>query len=185
MYQVQQDGDYQWPFNDNTNTTATVVSTATYTLPTNFARIEKGTVQWNSSNLIPVDYRALVHNNSTLAVDGTPGYYYLRGSTIGLFPRPNAIQNLTYLYRSKVADFTDDVTDDGLPNEFIEAIVQFACFNLWSDLEGKNDRAIECLQSYKQVLEGLNDQYLGRRDENNFQATIEVVQNYSGRTYYT
>lgn len=178
VYQVQQDGNYDWPFNDATNTTATVVSTATYNLPTAFVRIEAGTVKWNAQQLIPADFRWLTANNQSLAVDGNPSYYYLRGSTIGLFQRPNAIQNLTYLYRGKLADFSDDVTDNGMPNEFTEAISQYAAYLTWSDVEGRGDKAIESLQNYKQVLEGLNDQFLGaRRDESNFGFGFEVVQN--------
>jgi hypothetical protein len=186
LYQVQQDGSYDWPFNDQSYSGATVISTGTYALPTGFVRVEEGTVQWNGGNLDPVDYRALIRNNSTLAVDGTPGSYYLRGSYIGLFPRPNNTYNLTFAYRGKLADFSDDTTDNGIPNEFTEAVIQYACYLLWTDIEGRSDKGIEALQNYKQVMEGLNTQYLGRRDESNFSFGIETVSgNYSGLTYYT
>lgn len=183
IYQVQQDGDYGWSFNDSENTTATVVSQAIYNLPTTFVKIEGG-VKWNSSALNPVSYNWLVTNYDSLAVDGEPNCYYLRGSNIGLFPRPNAIQNLTYLYRGKLAAFSDDTTDNGIPDEFTEAIVQYACYLLWSDIEGREDKAIQALQNYKQVLEGLFEQFLNARDESFSGWSFEAVSGSFGLTNY-
>lgn len=180
LYQIQQDGNFDWPFNDGSYSTSTVIGTSTYALPSTFSRIELGTVKYNGGVLTPVDYRWLVSTNSSLAVNGTPTYYYLRGNNIGLFPRPSAVQTLEFLHRAKLEAFADDTTDNGIPDEFTEAVAQYAAYLSWSDMEGRNDKAIENLQNYKQVMEGLFDQFLGaRRDESNFRFGFETV----GETY--
>lgn len=179
VLQIQQDGDFDWHFNDAVNSETTVASTATYALPSDFVRLELNTVKYNSSSLEQVDYRWLFRTNSSLAVDGTPAYYYLRGTNIGLFKRPNDTLTLEYLYRSKLTAMSDDADDSGLPSDFDEAVTHFTCYLAWNDIAGKNDKAIESLQNYKLVMEGLYAQYLGRRDQGNFSFGFETTRDYT------
>jgi hypothetical protein len=113
--------------------------------------------------------------NSSIAVDGTPGFYYLYGSYIGLFQRPTTIKNITIIARTSLAPFTTDASLEVMPDQFIEAIVQYAAYLSWSDIAGKEDKGIQSMQNYTQVKEGLNAQYLGRRDDANFQFGFEVI----------
>ncbi len=177
--QIQQDGDYNWHFNDAENSQNTVVSTGTYALPDGFVRIEKGTVKYNGQPLLPRDYGWLKRNNTTLAVDGNSSVYYLRGNNIGLFQRPNDIKVLEFLYRKKLATMAADASDSGMESDFDEAIVQYASYMLWSVIQGRNDNAISAIQNYKQAMEGLNAQYLGRRDDADFSFKFETIQDYS------
>lgn len=176
--QIQQDGDFGWHFNDAEYSVATVASTATYALPSDFVRIEKGTVKWNTSLLERADYNWLVRTNSSLAVDGTPAYYYLRGVNIGLFQRPNEIQNLTFNYRKKLAAMAADGTDSGLPSDFDEAIIQYATYLCFAPFAGKEDKALQAVQAYNEAMKGLNAQYLGTRDEENFGMGFETINNH-------
>ena len=173
--QIQQDGDYNWHFNDAEFSQNTSIGTATYALPTGFVRIEKGTVKYNTQPLDPIRYATLKRNYTTLAVNGNPSVYYLRGVNIGLFQRPDAINVLEFLYRKKLTAMAVDVDDSGMESDFDEAIVQYASFMLWSVIQGRNDNAISAIQNYKQAMEGLNEQYLGRRDDADFQFGFEVI----------
>ncbi len=176
--QIQQDGDFGWHFNDAEHSVATVVSTGTYALPSDFVRLEMGTVKWNAQPLDRAGYNWLVRTNSSLAVDGTPSYYYLRGVNIGLFQRPDAIQNLTFNYRKKLAAMAADGTDSGLPSDFDEAIIQYATYLCFSPFAGKEDKALQAVQAYNEAMKGLNAQYLGTRDEENFGMGFETINNH-------
>lgn len=173
VLQIQQDGDYNWDFNDGDYSVPTVASTATYALPSDFVRIEYGSIKWNENPLDPKDYRTLFRNYD-LTQEGTVGWYYLRGSNIGLYPIPDNAQTLTYLYRAKLATMSSDTDDSGMPDAFDEAICAYAEFLCWMDVKDKEqqDRAFE---KYGVCMEGLNAQYLGRRDEANFQFDYETI----------
>jgi len=173
--QIQQDGDYNWHFNDGDYSVTTVVSTGTYALPTDFVRLEEDSVKYNTYSLNKADYRWLKRTNSTLATDGNPSYYYLRGSSIGLFQRPNDTKTLEFPYRKKLTAMSADADDSGLPDEFDEAVIQYASFLSWGDFEGKENKATSCLQTYGETMKGLFAQFLGRRDEGNFQMGFETV----------
>lgn len=172
--QIQQDGNYDWHFNDNETSMSTVVSQATYALATGFVRLEDGTVKYNQYQLKPADYVWLKGTFTTLAQDGQPVYYYLRGNNLGVYPRPNAIQTLEYTFRKKLTDMSSDTDDSGLPDEFNEALTQFACYLTWNDIEGREDKAIAAINNYNEMIKGLFDQFLGRRQDANFNFSFDV-----------
>lgn len=171
--QIQQDGDYNWFFNDNVYSVPTVVSTATYAMPSNYVRLELGSIKWNNNPLDPRDYRTLFRDFD-LTQEGTPGWYYLRGTNVGLYPIPNAVQTLTYLYRGSLTSMSADTDDSGMPDTFDEAICAYAEFLCWMDVKDREaqERAFE---KYNVTMEGLNAQYLGRRDEADFQFQFETI----------
>lgn len=171
--QVQQDGDYQWHFNDAENTESTVVSQANYTLPSDFVRIEEASVRWKGIRLTPRTFNFL-KEGSLLTVDGQPSYYALRGNAMYIAQPPNAIEDLTYNYRKQLPTMDVDSDDSGIPVDFDEAITQFAAYLSWQDFAGKQDFSIQAVQSYNEMIKGLFAQYLGRRDESNFNMSFEV-----------
>lgn len=182
--QIQQDGDYNWGFNDADYSTSTVVGQAAYTLPSDFVRIEAGTIKYNEYQLMPVDYRWLKGTNQTLAVNGSPSYYYLRNNNLNLFQRPDAINALEMSYRKQLAIMASDSDDSGLPLVFNEAIVLYAAYLCWNDFSGKEDKAITSFQSYNETMKGLFAQYLGSRDESNFNMAFETTSDYSSTPFY-
>lgn len=181
--QIQQDGNFDWYFNDAEYSVATTPSTGTYTLPTGFIRFELGTVKWNGYPLEKADYRWLKRNYQTLSADGNPSCYYRRGTNIGLFLRPNAAQTLEFLYRKQLTDMSADADDSGMPSTFDEAIVQYAAYLTWNDIMGRADKATESVQNYRLAMEGLYTQYLGRDDEGNFGFSFETTTNQNSIIY--
>lgn len=177
---IQQDGDFQWHFNDGENSEAAVVSQREYDLPSDFVRIEESTVRYDGTLLDKTTLNQLRRQNKDLTTDGRPAVYYLRGNSLGLYLRPDDTLTIDYLYRKRLADFVDDSTDSGMPAEFDEAQIQYASYLCWNDIQGRADKALEAIQNYKEMMEGLYAQYLGRRDEGNFQMGFEVVR-YSSR----
>lgn len=171
--QIETDGDYNWEFNDNSYSVTTVDGTADYALPSDFVRIEYGAIKWDGGELNPRDYRELFRYND-MTQEGTVSWYYLRGSNIGLYPIPNQAKTLTFLYRSQLDSMVNDSDDSGMPSNFDEAICAYAEFLCWMDVNDREqqDRAME---KYRLALEGLNSQYLGRRDEANFEFTFESI----------
>jgi len=182
--QIQQDGDYNWHFNDAEYTVSTIVSIGTYLLPSDFVRLEFNTVKYNNYSIIPVDYRWLKRTVSTLATDGNPSYYYIRGSNIGIYARPNAIKTLEFEYRKQLPSMSSDGTDSGLSTDFDEAIVQYASFLCWQDFEGKENKTASSLQAYNETMKGLFAQYLGRRDEVNYGINFETTNNFTSDPFY-
>lgn len=175
QYQVQQDGNYDWTFNqDGTNTQSTVASQATYSLPSDFGRLEL--VKYNNQQLKPTTLRELHEKNTTITGTGTPSKYYLTGDNIGLYLEPDAVNDLFILYKKKLAAFTDNTTDNGMPAEFDDAVALYASYLAWKTIDGKQDKAIQALQSYRLSLEGLMAQFIaGRRDEADFGFRFEVI----------
>lgn len=172
---IQQDGDYQWYVNDGENSESAVVSQREYDLPTDFVRLEENTVRYDGTLLSKTTLNQLKRQNKQLNVDGRPAVYYLRGTKLGLYLRPDSTLTIDYLYRKKLADFSTDSSDSGLPTEFDEALVQYASYLCWNDIQGRADKALEAIQNYKEIMEGLYAQFLGRRDEDNFRMGFEIV----------
>lgn len=172
---IQEDGHHDWFFNDGEDTSiVSVVSQQEYDLPTDFVRLEL--IKYDTWELLPTTKKYLKAHNSSLAVDGTPQYYYLLGSKFGVFQRPNAngkVFDLTY--RKKLASFTSDASVEVMPDEFIEAIVQYAAYLSWSDIQGREDKAIQSMQNYKEIMEGLYSQYLEGRDDADLSFKFETI----------
>jgi hypothetical protein len=170
---IQQDGNYDWHFNDGEGLVPSVISQGEYDLPANFVRLEG--IKFGTVNLIPTTKKILKERNSTLSVDGTPQYYYLLGSKFGAWHRPSTIGNFDLTYRSALSSFSADADIETMPDAFVEAIVQYGAYLTWNDVQGREDKAIQAMQNYKEIMEGLYAQYLGRRDDNNFNWSFEVI----------
>jgi hypothetical protein len=174
LNQIQQDGDYNWHLNDGTRTENTVIGQSAYTLPTNFVRIESGSLKYDNGELMPRSYNYLWTNNY-FDDNGTPVFYALRGTSLYLAQKPDAIKVLTYLYRSKLDTLTVDATDSGLPTEFDILVTKWAAYLAWSTIKGRADKAVAAAQDYQEAIKGLNAQYLGRRLEENFTWQFETI----------
>lgn len=172
--QIQQDGDYNWHFNDSVNSESTVIGQAAYALPSNFVRLEGGSVKYDNNEISPQSYNYLWANNY-FDNNGTPNQYALRGDSLYLASKPDSIKTLTYLYRSKLATMAADGTDSGMPNSFDILVTKWAAYLAWSTIEGRADKAVAAAQDYQEAIKGLNAQFLGRRDDSYFQFQYETI----------
>ena len=86
---------------------------------------------------------------------------------MGLFFVPDSIETLEFPFRQKLTEMASDDDASGMDNEFDEAIVQYACFNLWNDLQGRENKAAQAIENYREAIGRCKTQFLGdqRRDE--------------------
>lgn len=171
--QVQQDGDYNWHFNETENSESTVIDQAAYTLPSDFVRLELNSVTYDSSEIFKDDYNYL-WKQGWFDTSGKPSKYALRGTSIYLALRPNEIKTLKYLYKSKLTAMVADADDSGLPDDFNLAVIKWAAYLAWSTIEGRENKGIAAAQDYQEAIKGLFAQYLGRRDEGDYQFNFEL-----------
>lgn len=109
--------DYKWQALLSTYTFATVASTATYALPTDYGRFANLTF-WDRTNLTQIEgplspsrFEAL--RSSSLASPGMYKNFRIAGSLFEIYPTPTAIETIAYQYYSKYAisgkeTYTDD-----------------------------------------------------------------------------
>ncbi len=171
---IQQDGGYDWYFNDGEDSsTTTAIGTQEYTLPDNFVRLELA--KYDGSPLSPTTKKYLKATNRSLTSNGRPAQYYLLGNKIGLWLRPDDAKTLDLTYRKKLDDLATDADVEVMPDEFVEAIVQYSAYLSWSDIQGREDKAIQAMQNYKEAIEGLYSQYLGMRDDADILFKYETI----------
>ena len=173
---IQQDGSFAWTFNDAQYSGVSVVGQAEYALPSDFARLELNGIKYDNYMLIKKDYRR-VFDSYNLTEQGTPGIYYLRGSNFGVNPLPNSIKPIAFLYRKVLPQMVDDTDDSGMPEQFNEAIINYASYLCWADLQSNanNQKAAQAKQQYDLAMQGLYAQFLGRDDEANFGWEWETI----------
>jgi hypothetical protein len=164
---IQQDGSFDWHFNEGSYSVASVIGTHEYDLPDDFARMESLGVKYDNSMLVAMDYR-VVFDFYSLTQQGTPGIYYLRDDKFGVLSVPDSVKTMAFLYRKVLPLMIDDLDDSGMPQVFDEAISRYALYLCWTDITN-NDMATQSFNRYKTAMEGNYTQYLGRRDEANFQ----------------
>lgn len=171
---IQADGNYNWHFCDAENSESTVAAQSAYALPANFARVEEGTVTYDTQVMTPVSYKYVL-SASLLDQSGTPMYYSLRGTNMYLVAVPDAIKTLKYGYRKKLTEMSSDATDSGLPSEFDYPVIKWAAYLSWAAIRDGEQKAVAVAQDYQELMKDLFAQYLGRRDESDFNMTFEVA----------
>lgn len=177
--QIQQDGNYDWHFNDAEGSDNTVASQTSYDLPTDFVRLEYDTVKINGVSMQKADYRWL-WRDKLFDSTGDPTFYALRGTKIYFALTPDTGgDSITYLYRKKLATMSADTDDSGLDTEFDNALVKWAAYLAWSTVEGRENKGIAAAQDYQEAMKGCFTQFLGRRDDANFQMSFEVPSDYT------
>lgn len=176
LEQIEQDGNFDWPFNDGEVSDSTVIDQAAYALPTDFVRVELDGVKYNKKELTSASYNWLYKQNY-FDQSGNPVYYALRGDNIYFAQKPSEVQTYEVLYRKKLTTMSANSDDPGLPTEFDHAMTKWAAYILWSTIEGRENKAISAAQDYQEAIKGLFDQYLGTRDDVNYNMSFEVPVN--------
>ena len=123
-----------------TTTATTVAGTATYSLPTDFIRMQK--VFWNDTNAIPeTTINELAGLTGNMTTQGTPYCYYIRrtptGGTsqvpalLGLYYVPSASSiTVRYYYNYVPAAVTSISARFPVPYGYDDSIVSFVCWQL-------------------------------------------------------
>lgn len=170
--QICADFNYEFPVCDGENTASTVISQAAYTLPSDFVRIEQGTVNYDSSPLDLADYRWLKNTFVNLAQDGTPTFYYLRNGALNLFPRPSAIKTLNFSYRKGPADMVNNTDNCFLSDVFNKAITFYSSYLCFNDFD--TDSALQALQNYNLEMQNINTRF-NFQDETQYHFDFETI----------
>lgn len=162
--QVQSDGNFRWPGNDNGSASfSTTSGTTEYALASDFGWMEL--MLRSNTQLYEMDFVELKLRNPN-STTGTPSNYYIRGSNIGLDPVPNSSDTITYYYRKILATLSSDSSEIGLNDNFAPAIVKYAAYLAWSAPRGNADEAEKKYQDYKRELTRLKSAYLMRDTAN-------------------
>ena len=97
--------------------------TSEYPLPSDFIYLKEVRYGEKKYPMMPIIYKGRDYNT------GTPGYYYIRGSKLGLVPQPTEtgnIINLVYYYLP--ADFSGDSAVHPFDEGFNYAIIYYAAY---------------------------------------------------------
>jgi hypothetical protein len=155
--QVQSDGGFAWPGNENGSGTITFSSgVQEYSLPTEFGRVDL--VLIGTTQIFPIDFIQAKIQNPT-GVQATPSCYYIRGSMMGFDPIPNTAVSATLYYKKILTALASGSSAIGLSDDFAPAIVKYAAYLAWSSPRGNTDSAVAKLQDYTRKLNLLTNTY--------------------------
>jgi len=138
----------------NLTSTASVAGTQEYALPTDLTKIE--IIQYNDGSAT-FDLRSISFNDARSLnptdTQGKPSHYYLRGTSIGLYPIPESAGTIKIYYRGRTTALVDAGANLEMNDEYVPAIVKWASYLAWSSSRG-NEATAE--QKKKDYLEELN-----------------------------
>lgn len=139
----------------NSDITAGVGLPANYGSPIQLINTTNG-----SENVIPyidesdLEYMYPDHSDSTRHADGQPQYWYFDGSTIRLFPAPNAAYTLRLQYMKEAGELSADGDVPTVPYEFEELLVVGAAYRVLQ-VKGVYDEAGILENKYVELLQKL------------------------------
>lgn len=183
-FQVQSDGLFAWPGCENgSGTITTVAGTQEADLPSLFGQVEL--VLNSSTELFPDDFKNVKIRNP-LNVQGTPTYYYIRGTKMGFDPVPSSALSITVYFRKILAALATSSTEMGLTDDFAPAIVKYAAYLAWSSPRGNIQEAEYKITDYQRELTKLRNAYqLRDLTAINYRSIRNSVNsNYPDRIYY-
>jgi len=159
-FQVQSDGNFRWPGNENGSSTVTFVAgTQEYALPSDFGWVEFMMISTEKCSPTSFEEVKIRNPNST---QSRPTWYYLRGAYIGFDPVPNGSDaSGTLYYRKLLADLSAAGDLIGLDDRFVKAIVKYAAYDAWSTT-GREDKASVKYRDYEMEMKKLRTTFLGR-----------------------
>lgn len=151
-FHVQKDGNFNWPENQaDVYTFNTSVATATYSLPTDFIRLDLVQITNINREMGVTTKREAMRRGTN--VNSQPSQYYIFGGQLGFYPTPDATYPISLLYRKRLATMTASVDCD-FPVDFDDAIIKYAAYQIWATTKN-SAKAAQALQDYKLVLDTL------------------------------
>lgn len=149
-------------------TTVTTVEDESYSVPTEFIRIERVTYDGNRLQEITMEkLDELYPNRDSSDVSGEPEYYYLWSRNIWLYPAPSSAKSLAIYYIKIPNELSADEEDPEIPVTFHNAIVRY-CLAQAKELNEEYKEA-QNIKAELDVELTLGD------DEQNAQATYPSV----------
>jgi len=143
--QIENDGWYGWDVNAGSATITTVAGTQEYSLPSDFVKMEG--VYLDSCLLSKTNKQTVLAtgNDST----SKPNSYYLRGGKVGFYSIPDGSYSVSILYKRKTEELSTENPDLEFDNDFVTAIVKYACYLAWSSPRGSYNDAQAKLADYE------------------------------------
>jgi hypothetical protein len=173
---VQADCQYELPENEvDPATFNTVSGTAEYTLPSNFGRAQL--VYSTDRKLYSITKQRAREIDPDDNDSGSPYRYYIRGTKIGFYPKPNTSETIYMLYLAELAFPTDDTTEIDYDDKFARVLIKYAAYLAWSSPRGNKQAALEKLDDYKEVLGAYKTSQLFRDNEIKYK-TVRKRRNY-------
>ena len=166
------DFNFYFPQCDGDTSSMTVIGQAGYTQPTDFARVEQGSVIYDRSPLDLADYDWLKNRFIDLTTTGTPTFYYLRNQKLNLYPAPDSVKQIQWSYRKKPTNMVNNTDSCFLSDDFDQAITFYAAYLCFNDYD--KDFALSALQNYNQEKENVITLY-NFNDETLFHFDYETV----------
>lgn len=145
--QVQKDLWWTANTSDAVSTGNTVANTATLAKPSDFVTLSVIKVGWQE---LYKTTRKDVQIQYDIMVAWKPDRYYISWSSIYLVPTPDAIYSYELYYQASEAVLSADSDESALDAVCDEAIVKFACYNLWQWLDG--NKAQGARQDYEDQM---------------------------------
>lgn len=182
--QVQRDGSFNWRENqvEDDTSIAMVAGTEKYNLPSDFIRLDYVQTVENlfvlrASTLSKIRTRGNSGNSA-------PNEYFIYGTQIGFYPKPDQAYTTLLLYRRRLPTLTSS-QDSLLPDDFSQAIVKYAAYLAWSSPRGNKGTASEKMDDYNASMSRLKLTYLNQDSANlKFSYQVEALNNRSDKALY-
>lgn len=115
----------------DTYTTTSVSGTAAYSLPADSLNPPKvHHVMYDDHVLEPMNYLETRDLNPFLTNTGTPLGFYINGNQVYLYPVPDSAKELKIVYYKKPAELSADDDVPEIPEEFHEALANYAAYQI-------------------------------------------------------
>ncbi|CAN8139412.1 hypothetical protein THIOSC13_1420003 [uncultured Thiomicrorhabdus sp.] len=154
-----------WRENLGGNNQPTIVSgTASYSLPSDFARID--TVLFGDNILNITTKEATRRSDGESASSSEPSHYYIEGSNIVYWPTPNVVKTANIDYRKRLTSLSVDADTIDFNTDFDQALVNYAAYLSWNGYRGASGNGQIELAAYEKQMETLKQTYLIFAQEN-------------------
>lgn len=155
-FQVQKDGGHRRPAQYDSYAINATAGVGEYALPIDFIKMEVPLC--DSRALSKTTKSALMRSVNGAFTQGTPQFYYIQNTSIGLYPLPQTSSAVNIEYYKRLANLTDS-QDSELPEDFDDAICTYAAYLAFNSVS-KIDKASVMRADYSEILSTLLSSYI-------------------------